>query len=129
MADVAPDETARLAEFSFLPAGADLGVSRLCARGDLYEDRALVHTYARGDGAALTGLVHPTDRAAAFAGWRTVETGILGRDALFVTTVGRATYTGVWVPPRVWPAAIMSGGVVVHRLRLPMPGAIAVTGS
>src|SRR3954453_23987943 len=121
------DETARLAEFSFLPPGADLGVTRLCARVDLYEDRALVHTYDRGEGSALTRLVHPADLARAFAGWRTVETGILVRDTLFVMTVGRATYTGVWVPPRVWSAAIMSGGMVAHRLRLPMPGAIAVT--
>lgn len=121
-------ETSHLADLTCLPADATVGASQLRARVDLYEDRVLLHTYEAA-GLAQTRLVHPEDLAAAFAGWRTVDTGLLGPDTLFVATVGRATCTAVWVPPRVWEAAIMRGGQVTHRLRLPMPGAIALSSS
>ena len=122
------DERSHLADLTCLPADATVGASQLRARVELYEDRVLLHTY-EGAELARTRLVHPEDLAAAFAGWRTVDTGLLGPDTLFVATVGRATCTAVWVPPRVWATAIMRGGLVTHRLRLPMPGAIALTSS
>jgi hypothetical protein len=121
--------TTPLAEFAFLPDADQLPESTLLARVELMRDRIVVHSFFNEGGPPESWVVHPDVLASAFAGRQAVHTGLLGPDTLFVAQVGATTYTGVWAPPRRRAAAIMRGGVVTHRFVLPMPGALAVTGS
>lgn len=104
-----------------LPTNLELPPDELKVRLDFYHSTVVMHIVEKERTVSRT--VSARDIALALLKEMPLISGILPPDTLWWSQY----HVGLWVPPRIWPVAIMLEAFQEpHRLKIPMPGLVFV---